>query len=165
MSNGDSTVEQPEVSGYEPTGASSSLKRDPQSVKTVDEMRLSELLKLSGSLARVRTLDVGTVVLSVGVGLAGAAIGAAATGEPLLEGVPLFCLAFGLASVVLGYFLSHDRGEEIGAIRKNLDFDIDSWCHDDDDAAEMRDRYKKAMKSPSLAEAGLERWRNWKKKE
>jgi hypothetical protein len=164
MSNDNSTVEQPEASGYGPTGQSS-FKRDAQSVKTVDEMRLSELLKLSGSLARIRTLDVGTVVLSVGAGLMGAAIGAAATGEPLLEGVPLFCLAFGLASVVLGYFLSHDRGEEIGAIRKNLDFDIDSWCHGDDDAEEMRDRYEKAMKSPSLAEAGLERWRNRKKKE
>lgn len=125
------------------------------SVKTVEEMRLSELLKLSGALARIPSTDMGAVVASSGVGLVGAAVGAAATGESLLSGVPLFCLLVGIAAIVLGMLLSRERGEEIGAIRKNLDFDIDGWCQGDKDAADMRDRYRSAMEAPSLFERAL----------
>lgn len=160
-------LEQPAGSGYQPIeapGAGSSLKREATSIKTVDGMRLSELLKLSGALARVRTLDIGTIVMSAGVGLLGAAIGAAATGEALFAGVPLFCLAVGVLSIFLGYTLSHERGEEIGTIRRNLDFDIDSWCQDDQDAANMRDRYKKAVQSPSIVERAVTTWQERRKR-
>lgn len=148
------TGEKAEDSGYKPTAPTGgrTLKREASSVKTVDEMRLSELLKLSGALSRVPTLDLGIVVTSAGVGLAGAAIGAAATGESLLSGVPLFCLLVGIFAIVLGFALSRERGEEIGAIRRNLDFDIDSWCENDADATDLRDHYRDAMKIPSLYE-------------
>lgn len=148
------TSEKAEDSGYKPTAPTGgqTLKREASSVKTVDEMRLSELLKLSGALDRVPTLDLGTVVTSAGVGLAGAAIGAAASGENLLSGVPLFCLLVGIIAIGLGFALSRERGEEIGAVRRNLDFDIDSWCENDSDAADLRDRYREAMKTPSLYE-------------
>jgi len=140
------------------------LKREPTSVKTVDEMRLSELLKLSDALSRISALDIGTVVLSAGVGLAGAAVGAAATGESLLKGVPLFCLLVGIVSILVGFALSHERGEQIGAVRRNLDFDIDGWCQADSDTAEMRDRYRRAMRTPSLFERGIQAWRAWRSK-
>jgi hypothetical protein len=161
-------VEQVDGSGYQPSGspsAGSSLKREATSVKTVEEMRLSELLKLSGALARVRTLDIGNIVMSVGVGLVGAAVGAAATGEALFSGVPLFSLVAGVVGVVLGFALSRERGEEIGAVRRNLDFDIDGWCQDDKGAADMRDRYEQAMKSPSLFGRALQTLRRKQIKE
>lgn len=154
MADGLETSEKAEDSGYKPTAPTGgrTLEREASSVKTVDEMRLSELLKLSGALSRVPALDLGAVVASGGVGLAGAAIGAAATGEALLSGVPLVCLLIGIVGIGLGFALSRERGEEIGAIRRNLDFDIDSWCENDADAADLRDRYRQVMTTPSVYE-------------
>jgi hypothetical protein len=151
--------EQEELADYQPSPSPKTLKREPTSVKTVDEMRLSELLKLSDALNRIGVLDLGTVVMSAGVGLAGAAIGAAATGESLLSGVPVFCLLVGVVAIVIGFALSRERGEQIGAVRRNLDFDIDGWCQSDSEAAEMRDRYRAAMKSPTLFERAVRLWK------
>jgi hypothetical protein len=168
MNDGDQLTTDIGVEGSDyrqsPAPAAGTLKREPTFVKTVDEMRLSELLKLSDALSRISTIDLGTVVLSAGVGLAGAAIGAAATGESLLSGVPLFCFLVGIVSILFGFALSHERGEQIAAVRRNLDFDIDGWCQDDSDAAEMQDRERKAMRTASLFERGVQTWRKWRAK-
>ena len=123
------------------------LPRDPATTKAVERMTLHELLRLSSDLGNVRRFDIGAMLGALGVGLLGAAVG---SGDYLFRDGPLYLLIGGLVSCFVGLLLSRERTEQVATIKRNLDFDIDSWCRENQEAKELRDRYIEAMRGRSI---------------
>lgn len=124
---------------------------DPAATTPLGDMVLPDLLKLSGRLRNTRRYGLGALVVSVGGAVISGGVGAVLAGEPA-KGAVLVAMIAGAVAVAVGALVSADRSESIDAIRRDLDFDIDNWCREDQRLAGLRDRYAKMTRLPSAWE-------------